>query len=493
MDFQKRVLVLVCAASLTACGGGGGGGGGGLPTPALNPNTAPILTDPGAITLLEGGTAVATIAGTDSENDSLTFALSSGDDESLFSMSSSGELSFITAPDFEMPSDAGGNNVYEVTVQVSDGALSDTQALTITITDAFEGRVVDAPIKGAQVFIDLNGDGVQDEDEPSGVTDDNGFFNVTMFEVPEGSSAKVISRGGTDILTGEELPDLALISDVPSDITKPAHVTPLTTVLAAVDTAEGKAELLAAMGITGTPEALLTIDGWAAAAEGDTGAMATQRINQQLGLLLQTASTALQGSSSAADVSIKLARSVAMEVKNAASSAIGLDLTSAEALQSVLTEALSDVAPEITIAAATLNAVATSVASVNSVVADPKLDPLSDVSADIVKAAQKNLQSSIKDVVAGTVSVGVFNTDTGLTKLFINVVLPADALDTDDDGIADALDTDDDGDGVKDNVDAFPKDATETKDADNDGLGDNADDFIPADYDDGLFDEFDWS
>lgn len=490
MDFQKRVLVLVCAASLTACGGGGGGG---LPTPALNPNTAPILTDPGAITLLEGGTAVATIAGTDSENDSLTFALSSGDDESLFSMSSSGELSFITAPDFEMPSDAGGNNVYEVTVQVSDGALSDTQALTITITDAFEGRVVDAPIKGAQVFIDLNGDGVQDEDEPSGVTDDNGFFNVTMFELPEGSSAKVISRGGTDILTGEELPDLALISDVPSDITKPAHVTPLTTVLAAVDTAEGKAELLAAMGITGTPEALLTIDGWAAAAEGDTGAMATQRINQQLGLLLQTASTALEGSSSAADVSIKLARSVAMEVKNAASSAIGLDLTSAEALQSVLTEALSDVAPEITIAAATLNAVATSVASVNSVVADPKLDPLSDVSADIVKAAQKNLQSSIKDVVAGTVSVGVFNTDTGLTKLFINVVLPADALDTDDDGIADALDTDDDGDGVKDNVDAFPKDATETKDADNDGLGDNADDFIPADYDDGLFDEFDWS
>jgi len=490
MDFQKRVLVLVCAASLTACGGGGGGG---LPTPAPNPNTAPILTDPGAITLLEGGTAVATIAGTDSENDSLTFALSSGDDESLFSMSSSGELSFITAPDFEVPSDAGGNNVYEVTVQVSDGTLSDTQALTITITDAFEGRVVDAPIKGAQVFIDLNGDGVQDEDEPSGVTDDNGFFNVTMFELPEGSSAKVISRGGTDILTGEELPDLALISDVPSDITKPANVTPLTTVLAAVDTAEGKAELLAAMGITGTPEALLTSDGWAAAAEGDTGAMATQRVNQQLGLLLQTAAAALDGSGSTADLSIKLAQSVAAEVKKAASSVTGLDLTSAEALQTVLTEALSDAAPEVAIEAATLTAVATSVASVNTVLADPKLDPLSDVSAEIVKAAQTNLQSSVKDVVAGTVSVDDFNTDTGLTDLFTNVVLPADALDTDEDGIADALDTDDDGDGVKDNVDAFPKDATETKDADNDGLGDNADDFIPADYDDGVFDEFDWS
>ena len=483
MVLQKKGLALVCAVGLSACGGSG----------SSNPNTAPTLTDPGAITLLEGGTAVATVAGTDSESDSLTFALSSGEDENLFRMSSSGELSFITPPDFEMPSDAGGDNVYKVTVQVSDGALLDTQALTITITDAFEGRVVDAPIKGAEVFIDLNGDGVQDDDEPSGVTDDNGFFNVTMFELPEGSSAKVISRGGTDILTGEELPDLALISDVPSDITKPANVTPLTTVLAAVDTAEGKAELLVAMGITGTPEELLTSDGWAAAAEGDTGAIATQRINQQLGLLLQTAAAALEGSGSTSDLSVKLAQSVATEVKNAASSETGLDLTSAEALQTVLTDALGDVAPEIAIDAATLSAVATSVAAVNSVVADPTLDPLSDVSADIVKAAQKNLRSSVKNVVAGTVSVDVFNTDTGLTDLFTNVVLPADAIDTDEDGIADALDTDDDGDGVKDNVDAFPKDATETKDADNDGLGDNADDFIPADYDEGIFDEFDWS
>jgi hypothetical protein len=221
--------------------------------------------------------------------------------------------------------------------------------------------------------------------------------------------------------------------------------------------------------------------------------MATQRINQQLGLLLQTAAAALEGSGSTADLSIKLAQSVAAEVKKAASSATGLDLTSAEALQTVLIEALSDAAPEVAIEAATLTAVATSLASVNTVIADPKLDPLSDVSAEIVKAAQTNLQSSVKDVVAGTVSVDDFNTDTGLTDLFTNVVLPADALDTDEDGIADALDTDDDGDGVKDNVDAFPKDATETKDADNDGLGDNADDFIPADYDDGIFDEFDWS
>src|SRR5947207_1610851 len=32
-----------------------------------------------------------------------------------------GALSFVTAPDFELPTDAGGNNIYDVTVQVSDG------------------------------------------------------------------------------------------------------------------------------------------------------------------------------------------------------------------------------------------------------------------------------------------------------------------------------------------------------------------------------------
>ena len=45
--------------------------------------------------------------------------------------------------------------------------LDDTQALMITVTDAFEGRVVDAPISGATV-VDLNANNKQDADEPSG-------------------------------------------------------------------------------------------------------------------------------------------------------------------------------------------------------------------------------------------------------------------------------------------------------------------------------------
>ena len=43
-------------------------------------------------------------------------------------------LSFVAAPDYEAPTDAGANNVYDVIVQVSDGTLTDTQAIAVTVT-----------------------------------------------------------------------------------------------------------------------------------------------------------------------------------------------------------------------------------------------------------------------------------------------------------------------------------------------------------------------
>ena len=55
---------------------------------------------------------------------------------------------------------------------------------------------------------------------------------------------------------------------------------------------------------------------------------------------------------------------------------------------------------------------------------------------------------------------------------------PLDAtetVDTDSDGVGNNTDEDDDGDGVSDVVDAFPLDATETVDTDSDGTGNNAD------------------
>jgi hypothetical protein len=49
-------------------------------------------------------------------------------------------LTFTVAPDFEAPGDVGANNVYDVTVQVSDGNGGvDTQAISITARDLQDG------------------------------------------------------------------------------------------------------------------------------------------------------------------------------------------------------------------------------------------------------------------------------------------------------------------------------------------------------------------
>ena len=472
---MQRFLASVAAiAFVTSCGGGGGGGSSSAAAVQVT-NTAPTITDPGSLSLLEGGTSVATISATDAQNNSLTFSLASGDDDALFTITSGGALAFISAPDFEEPADSDTDNVYELAIQVSDGSLTDTQALMITVTDAFEGRVVDAPISGATVFVDLNGNNEQDADEPSGVTDDSGFFNVDTFTPPEGVAVKVISKGGTDTKTGKALPDLALISDVPADITKPANVTPLTTVVASVDTPEAKAQVLMAMGIDKTPEELLTTDNWAAAEGGDETAKAAQRVNQQVGLLLQTAATVADDGDESTDISVSLAKAVAAEISTVATSDAGIDFTSTDTLTTVLSEAVAEVAPMVVVEAASIAAVASSVATVNLVVADPTLDPLSDVAADIVQSAQEELQTSVADVVSGEVSVEAFEEATDTTQLFADVVVAVDALDTDEDGIPDALDTDDDGDGVTDAKDAFSIDATETIDTDGDGIGNNAD------------------
>mgnify|MGYP000001723529 CR=1 FL=1 len=55
-------------------------------------------------------------------SDTLTFSIIGGVDAGLFSIDPvTGELTFDVAPDFESPTDNDGDNVYEVTVQASDG------------------------------------------------------------------------------------------------------------------------------------------------------------------------------------------------------------------------------------------------------------------------------------------------------------------------------------------------------------------------------------
>jgi len=47
-------------------------------------------------------------------------------------------LTFASPPNFEVPTDVGGNNVYDVTVAVYDGVHTVTKAVAVTVVDVVE-------------------------------------------------------------------------------------------------------------------------------------------------------------------------------------------------------------------------------------------------------------------------------------------------------------------------------------------------------------------
>jgi Ca2+-binding RTX toxin-like protein len=112
-------------------------------------NESPTITSNGAgatasVSVSENTTAVTTVATNDPDaGATLTYSLVASADAGKFQIDgSTGALSFIAAPDFEAPTDAGGDNVYDVTIQVSDGSLTDTQAIAVTVTNQSPEAVV---------------------------------------------------------------------------------------------------------------------------------------------------------------------------------------------------------------------------------------------------------------------------------------------------------------------------------------------------------------
>ncbi len=103
----------------------------------LSSNTAPVITSAASFTINENTTAVTTVTATD--DGLLTYSIIGGADQALFTINSvTGALAFITAPDFDAPTDSNADNVYEVTVQASDGELTDTQTILVTVQNLVE-------------------------------------------------------------------------------------------------------------------------------------------------------------------------------------------------------------------------------------------------------------------------------------------------------------------------------------------------------------------
>ncbi|WP_207267382.1 VCBS domain-containing protein [Pseudomonas sp. FW300-N1B4] len=105
-------------------------------------NDSPTITSNGgdttaSVSVAENTTAVTTVVATDVDlpAQTLSYSIVGGADAAKFSIvSGTGALSFISAPNFEAPTDSGTNNVYDVIVRASDGTLFDDQAIAVTVT-----------------------------------------------------------------------------------------------------------------------------------------------------------------------------------------------------------------------------------------------------------------------------------------------------------------------------------------------------------------------
>ncbi|MGV3504504.1 MAG: Ig-like domain-containing protein [Adhaeribacter sp.] len=118
-------------------------------------NDQPVITSNGggasaSLSLDEQVAAVTTVAATDvaNENSTLTYSLSGGADQALFQIDpGTGALSFVTAPLFRQPADAGADNSYQVKVKVTDDGSpapfeSDEQEISVTVLDKTPPRVL---------------------------------------------------------------------------------------------------------------------------------------------------------------------------------------------------------------------------------------------------------------------------------------------------------------------------------------------------------------
>ncbi len=90
----------------------------------LNDNP-PVFTSLASFSAAENQTTIGTVTASDADNLSLTFSITGSE----LAITSSGILTFVTAPDYETTTS------YSATVTVTDGATTITQAISVAITD----------------------------------------------------------------------------------------------------------------------------------------------------------------------------------------------------------------------------------------------------------------------------------------------------------------------------------------------------------------------
>ena len=103
----------------------------------------------------------------------ITFSINGGVDAAKFTINATtGVLAFVSAPNFEIPTDANTDNVYEVTVRATDSdGLFDAKTILVTVTDVSEGGGALPPLTSSgSITVTSNNQVVENRDITGRIT-----------------------------------------------------------------------------------------------------------------------------------------------------------------------------------------------------------------------------------------------------------------------------------------------------------------------------------
>ena len=225
---------------------------------SVNPFIPLFTTAQTSISLLEGVTEVVTATATATSGTAeISYGLS-GDDASLFSLSTStGALTFVEAPDFENPADNGTNNAYNATITATNNEAdassvtnSSTLALTITITNDAPPQITSP----ASFSLAENTTEVATAGQITAVDNDRPSSETTITYSLTGADADLFSISTAGVLAFRQAPDFEAPADDGGDnvyqITLVA--TSSASVSASTDPDDAVAELALTITVTGT-------------------------------------------------------------------------------------------------------------------------------------------------------------------------------------------------------------------------------------------------
>jgi hypothetical protein len=245
---NKIIYLFTTLFILASCGGGGGssnnnGNSSNTGSGYGNYNNAPEITNTNAnVSASENQTSAFTVTASDSDGDALNFSIS-GEDSSLFTIgNSSGIVTFLTAPDYENPSDQDANNIYVIIVSVTDGTATDSMTFNVNVTndtdddtssENYDGKVIAAgPVQGASVCFVENITQACSDTQFQAESLQDGSFSLAVEGNPTGF---IKTEGGFDPNTNWEIPSNEGLAIGHPTIEQNFLISPLSTMLLTYD------------------------------------------------------------------------------------------------------------------------------------------------------------------------------------------------------------------------------------------------------------------